>query len=204
MENIKFYSSKSNAKRAAKAAGFDIENCKLVEKDEQYAYVPVAQAQAEEDDLSVSDNDARLISICGESHCPGCGIHLDNGICDYASFMESNPIAAREMTHNWECLACGHQFGEEIVHAKPDVKSEAQGTGIKIEKNREERNGMTRPSIGGVCREIWDACDELYVDGKVPSLKEMKKVADAKGWSHVTTSVQYYQWRKFHGVRGRQ
>ena len=32
--------------------------------------------------------------------------------------------------------------------------------GLKIEKNREEQNGIKRPSVGGKCRAIWDALDE--------------------------------------------
>ena len=34
--------------------------------------------------------------------------------------------------------------------------------------------------------------------------KSIVEIAKENGWSLVTTSIQYYQWRKFQGLRGRQ
>lgn len=71
-----------------------------------------------------------------------------------------------------------------------------------IEKNRPEANGIKRPSEGGICRQIWDALDEKYaLDKTVPTLSSTK---DALAHLDQTTvSVQYYRWRKHHGIAGR-
>ncbi len=80
-------------------------------------------------------------------------------------------------------------------------------TGLKIEPNREKRNGVTRPSVGGKCRAIWDALDEYSADpaneGEQPSAKIIKAIAAEEGWDKTTTMIQFYQWRKFNGIVGR-
>lgn len=80
-------------------------------------------------------------------------------------------------------------------------------TGLKIEQNREKRNGVTRPSIGGKCRAIWDALDEYVADpdneGEKPTAKVIKAIGTEEGWDKTTTMIQFYQWRKFNGIVGR-
>lgn len=78
------------------------------------------------------------------------------------------------------------------------------GTGLKIEKNREERNGVKRPSIGGMCRAVWDLLDGMVKDGESPTAKMVKTAAEANKWNVNNASIEFYQWRKFHGITGRQ
>lgn len=86
---------------------------------------------------------------------------------------------------------------------KKKVVTEEPATG-KIEKDRPEQNGIKRPSAGGKCREVWDNLDNMREALKrTPTSKEIKEVASAKGWENVTTCIQYYQWRKFNGIKGR-
>lgn len=76
--------------------------------------------------------------------------------------------------------------------------------GIKIEKDRAEQNGYTRPSKGGVCARIWEHLDAYQAEhGTAQPIREVKEWATANGVSTVTASVQYYQWRRFNGYRGR-
>lgn len=77
-------------------------------------------------------------------------------------------------------------------------------SGLKIEKDREERNGIKRPSVGGTCRAVWDALDAAVAEGKTPSAKDVKAMAEANGWNLNNASIEFYQWRKFNGIRGRQ
>ena len=72
-----------------------------------------------------------------------------------------------------------------------------------VEKNRETRNGVTRPSAGGLCRAVWDYCDEVYETGFVPAAKDVKAEALVRGWNANNASIELYQWRKFMGIRGR-
>lgn len=77
-------------------------------------------------------------------------------------------------------------------------------SGLKIEKDREEKNGVKRPSVGGMCRAVWDALDAAVAEGKTPSAKDVKALAEANGWNVNNASIEFYQWRKFNGIRGRQ
>lgn len=92
--------------------------------------------------------------------------------------------------------------GSKLVTPKAAPKAAAKG--IKIEKDREEQNGVKRPSVGGACRAVWDVCDKLYADGVMPKPAVIKPIAEEKGWNTNNTVIEMYQWRKFMGIRGRQ
>jgi hypothetical protein len=80
------------------------------------------------------------------------------------------------------------------------------GTGLKIEKDRPEQNGIKRPSAGGKCRAVWDALDEVAAsEGGVPSVtsKHVKALAETQGWNANNASIEFYNWRKYNGVTGR-
>ena len=77
-------------------------------------------------------------------------------------------------------------------------------SGLKIEKAREERNGIKKPSVGGQCRAVWDALDDMVEAGAQPTAKQVKALAEERGWNPNNASIEFYQWRKFNGIRGRQ
>jgi len=77
-------------------------------------------------------------------------------------------------------------------------------SGLKIEKAREERNGIKKPSVGGQCRAVWDALDAMVAAGTQPTAKQVKALAEERGWNANNASIEFYQWRKFNGIRGRQ
>lgn len=207
METTKFYTSKSNAKRAAKAAGIELETAVLVEDGNggfAYTHGPVESATPE-----LSDSDKHFIDMCGHANCPHCGIGLDNGLMDFDSVVESAgsfKAAFKSQQHQWSCMGCGGEWGAEITEPAPAApKAAPTGTGVKIEKNREERNGVKRPSVGGLCRAIWDFCDaQVLANGEAPTVKAIKEAAPGQGWNPNNASIEYYLWRKFMGIRGRQ
>lgn len=70
----------------------------------------------------------------------------------------------------------------------------------KLETVREERNGIKRPSVGGLCRAIWDMLDVVLLETcVVPSLKAVKKTAEERGWNLNNAVIEYYRWKKFSG-----
>lgn len=71
--------------------------------------------------------------------------------------------------------------------------------GYTIQKEREERNGVKRPSEGTVCGSVWAEFD------KNPEIKagELATLADANGWNRTNVSCEFYAWRKFMGIKGR-
>lgn len=142
--------------------------------------------------------------------CPNCGIHLSNGVycvddeqrvdggSTGRSYRDAKDPAFAAGAN--VCMGCGEHFGDPVVYedAKPDAHT---GTGLKIEKDRPEQNGIKRPSIGGKCRAIWDALDAYHEEtGEVPTSKVVKELAADEGWNPNNASIEFYQWRKFNGI----
>jgi len=71
--------------------------------------------------------------------------------------------------------------------------------GYTIQKEREERNGVKRPSEGTVCGNVWAEFD------KNPEIKasDLATLSDEKGWNRTNVSCEFYAWRKFMGIKGR-
>ena len=109
-------------------------------------------------------------------------------------------VAAAEATMPPAVLATKPDASPAVVEvaAVPPVAKRT------IEKDREERNGVKRPSAGGACRAVWDFCDASSTPAGPPSVKEVKAHAESLGWNANNASIEYYQWRKFMGIRGRQ
>lgn len=77
--------------------------------------------------------------------------------------------------------------------------------GYKVEKDRPKQNGVARPSKDGKCRQVWDLCDALREAGKgvPPEAKVLRAQSEANGWNLNNTMIEFYQWRKFNGIKGR-
>lgn len=73
-------------------------------------------------------------------------------------------------------------------------------SGYKIEKEREEKNGVKRPSGGTTCAAIWTNFDT----NPGTMAKNLDTIADSNNWDRTTVHVQFYVWRKFNGIKGRQ
>ena len=61
----------------------------------------------------------------------------------------------------------------------------------------QSQNGVNRPGPRSVkCAAVWD-----YLDAN-PTLtvSEIREVGRVKGWNDRNTGIEYYQWRKFHGL----
>lgn len=72
-------------------------------------------------------------------------------------------------------------------------------SGYSIQKERETRNGVKRPSEGTICHSIWATYD---ADPEMRANK-LSTVALANGWDMTTCQVQFYTWRRFNGITGR-
>ena len=72
--------------------------------------------------------------------------------------------------------------------------------GYHIQKDREERNGVKRPSEGTVCGAVWSV-----FDAKPNTVAaDLAQIADENGWNRTNVACEFYAWRKFMGIRGRQ
>lgn len=99
------------------------------------------------------------------------------------------------------------QLGAQQPAADP-VRTQAV---IRVEKNREERNGVKRPSHGTACANVWDLAFTLSdmsesTQGqheRIATLSQVVKAAEAAGVNKFTARTQYARWRVFHGLTGR-
>lgn len=121
--------------------------------------------------------------------CPACGIDAtDNGLIH-----RDDEYAGPKMTHEWECMACGHNFGEDTGR---------QG-GYKIEADRPSANGVTARSTGTDSRKVWDECERRLTEGTFelrPVAKIIVAWAVEQGIAKSLATTEYYRWKKFRGL----
>lgn len=208
---MKTYSNKSNAKRSAVKQG--LENFEIVKveggfainvdvlaADAQVVHEAFAEVPAVEVEVKLNDAEQELVKSYGHVNCPHCDVYLGNGVGLHGQIVNGTRI--KHDKYEFECLGCGEEFGDVVTKNAP--RSAASGKGLKIEANREERNGIKRPSVGGVCRAVWDECDAyMEANGKSPKPSNLKDKAVAEGWNLNNVSIELYQWRKFNGISGR-
>lgn len=76
--------------------------------------------------------------------------------------------------------------------------------GYRIEKDRPEQNGVKRPSQGTLCGAVWAKLDSIRESGRMPVAKELGELAIKNKWNPTNVVCEFYQWRRFNGIRGRQ
>ena len=91
---------------------------------------------------------------------------------------------------------------DNTPESKPEPKATPEKTGKTIEPNREEQNGLKRPSKGSICAIIWDTCDRITSEqGSHCTSAELFNAL--QGYNECTLRTQYARWRQFHGITGR-
>lgn len=200
--SVKTYSNKPNAKRAALKVFENAEMFNLLQTEEgRWYFEEVVVVPA------VSLEDESLIEEFGTANCPHCDVNLCNGVDSTDNMLaDNNPQRVKygkQMKLTFLCLGCGEEFGPEYTHVEPKT-STATGKGLKIQKDREERNGIKRPSVGGKCAAVWEYCESLYeANGMVPTPKALKGWAEENGHNLNNVSIELYRWRNFMGFKGR-
>lgn len=114
----------------------------------------------------------------GLTHCPSCGIHLDNGVGTHNQ--EVNGKYIKHDQFEYCCLACEAEFGPAIKGKKaPKVKTET--------KPIENRSTVESP-----CRLVWDLADKMVGAAR----KDVIAAAQEKGVAFYTARTQYQLWRQ--------
>lgn len=95
------------------------------------------------------------------------------------------------------------QLTSKPASEQADAPAAAAPT-VKIEKNRPQANGITRPSTGTICAEVWELAELLSQSlGRTVSLAVLVDAAKDRGINQFTARTQYACWRKFNGITGR-
>lgn len=168
---MKTYTVKSSAHRAAKQAGLTKDQYEIVEIDGQFGFQPIEVAPATEAEEPV----------VGEFvNCPHCGIHLSNGIGVH--LQEVNGEVIKHKAFEYECLACGEEFGpaiaEETTKAAPKRKIEITN-----------HSTIERPT-----KTVWHIADEMSAANPQVRRKDVIAECVRRGIAFYTARTQYQQW----------
>lgn len=180
------YSSKANAKRAAKSRGVNLDTVEFIQ-DETSNWIW--------QDLPVTEDDQKLVDKCGHSHCPECDIHLDNGLIGFDDVVESLVSVKRafeQQKHEWSCMACDAEWGNPVkigdYKTKPVQKVAAPEKGEKKPTKKIERRFSS--TVENPCGLVWDTCEEM----KGSRRKDVLAKCVERGVAFNTARTQYQLW----------
>lgn len=125
----------------------------------------------------------------------------------------ANEAALEEPAPSKAASAFGAFATQQLSSNGDERRNENKGgerrNGDKVEKKvrvpATMQNGVRQPSIGTVCRAVWDALDKIRdsQDGVPPHSKQVKELAASLNWNPNNASIEFYQWRKFNNISGR-
>jgi hypothetical protein len=215
----KTYTNKSNAARAAKAAnGGTLEGLTLMGQEGAWYY-----------DGKLAGADATT-QAASAPHVAAEATEQAATAPEAAAPVANTPEAAKKGAHKPlakrapKAPAKAAPTSKEVAAAYPKgvqalKVNETKGknkprmtTGYKLQKDRDEAHGVKRKSTGTVGDQLWAVYDKLLAQLKAKNKKAGAKdlalahVRDAgikAGFNATTVALAFYQWRRFHGVRGR-
>jgi len=74
------------------------------------------------------------------------------------------------------------------------------GLAMVKKRVRDVRNGVSRPQLGSVNRQVWDLSDRFYTAGEKQLRMTVLKAAKEMGIRWSTASVEHCMWRKYMGL----
>lgn len=89
------------------------------------------------------------------------------------------------------------QLAGDGSHKVTPAARPASSTGLRIQKDRPEQNGVRRQSSGSVGDRLWAIYDAAGAD---ITLEQAKAAAIAAGLSPTSAAIALYNWRKFNGI----
>lgn len=114
----------------------------------------------------------------GLTHCPSCGIHLNNGVG-----VHNQEVNGKHVKHDkfeYSCLSCDAEFGP-VIEGKTEKAPKAKAEPKVIEN----RSTAEKP-----CRLVWDLADSMVGARR----KDVIAAAVAKGVAFYTARTQYQLW----------
>ena len=137
--------------------------------------------------MKLTKTQKSLIKMFGCHTCPSCDIPLDNGVSDYESQLQLSREEKNKdlrITHEYMCLACGEEFGEEVVKTTK-LKNKGSGTKRVASEKREytlrelcDQVDIDTKAARRTLRKIFGAQHQLYTF----NADDAKKVIKAKSF----------------------
>jgi len=136
---------------------------------------------------------------------PKQDLYKNNSLIERREFVKSgvcpNCQSANQHWVNVEvskvCEDCGYTYSVKTAQpVKIGYKRPEAPSGYKIEPDRETRNGVTRRSKGSVGDILYQLFDAV---GSTLTLTKAKELGLTKGIKTSSSSMVFYEWRKFNG-----
>ena len=173
---MKLYVVKSSASRAAKHAGLEKGQYEIIEVDGMFGFRPINEAPAAEAEAEEP--------VIGEfTYCPHCGIHLSNGIGVH--LQEVNGKVIKHKAFEYECEACGEEFG-------PAIAKEPKAAPMAAPKRKSaitDHSTIQRPT-----KTVWHIADEMFAANPQARRKDVIAECVRRGVAFNTARTQYQQW----------
>ena len=180
---MKTYSNRSNTIRAAVSQGYSKDGIEVQQDGNgRWYFTPAADAV-----------DAELMDIYGYVDCPHCGIHLTNGVLDYENIKDTvGKETADAMTREFECMACGGEFGPELDHSE---SAPEEDTGKRRPYNRTGTYSDAPSDVETPVAYVWFKMDELAAQGELPAKKDLIALFREQGVNRNTAATQIQRWK---------
>lgn len=176
MKNFKTYAVKSSAARAAKKTDSNYDPKGLCQtEDGKWIYLEAI-------DLEIAERTGgRFV------HCPSCGVHLENGMWTFEEAMaerddKGTDAFKKEMfSHEFWCMGCDHEFGEEREIPAPEKKAAPKTT---------RGPNAVKSAVANPCKQVWDIAENM----KGSKRKEILQACVDAGIAFNTARTQYQRY----------
>lgn len=180
------YSAKSKAVRALNGKGCEPTEDYLKQENNKWGFYVDEEGNA----LRIKE---AIIALCN-------GAVRDDG--DEVKVHEEQPavkpVEVPKFVENNSAFAAmvNQQLAAPVAAVVPEKRA--------MQKERPEANGVKRPGDATLCGQIWAFLDANSQPGNPCPVSKAKSEAERQQWDSTTIVVQYYRWRKFNGISGRQ
>jgi hypothetical protein len=137
-------------------------------------------AEIAESNMPVAPVGSALEHDAHSYRCPGCGIHLCNGVGEHNQ--EVNGKKIKHDQYEFCCLGCGAEFGPAIP-SKKVAKAVAPRGPVTHEST------ATRP-----CKLVWQIADDVFLANPEAKRSEVLAECVKQGVAYFTARTQYQQW----------
>ena len=206
--SIKTYTNKSNAARAAKAAnGGNLNGLELRGQEGAWYYAPAEQAApAAETVASMTPSMGTPVAAKAKKSAPAKKAPAKAAPAAPAPAKKAPAKKAAKKVAAKKAAPARKPAAEREEYDVKNGPTQGRISGYHIDTDRDEKHGVKRRSAGTIGGRLWAIFDKLAAKAggaeklEIAAVKEHKDVADFNANKVV---IEFYYWRRYHGVRGR-
>lgn len=117
------------------------------------------------------------------SHCPKCGIHLENGYGCHGDIVNGEKVIHDDF--EIVCLGCGAEFGAALPCFV-----------VTEEAPKFEKPHLNKSAMSGACSLVWDIAGSMLAANPDVKRKEILLACVERGIAFYTARTQYQKYRE--------